>query len=122
MAVLGNKALPASTFKADQEVLLFFLYTIYTYMCKLRYMQEISDGQANDLSDVHLVAWQHSSESKTTVLPVCHLFGNMWKQGFKKTDGSPIQHGKRIKELISAMMLPPTLAVSAQHTVKVMMT
>ncbi len=38
---------------------------------------------------------------------VCHLFGAVWKQrGFKKTDGSPIQHADQIIQLISAMMLP----------------
>lgn len=43
---------------------------------------------------------------------VCHLFGAVWKQrGFKKTDGSPIQHAEQISELISAMMQPKRLAI-----------
>nr|XP_054587273.1 uncharacterized protein LOC129152946 [Nothobranchius furzeri] len=43
---------------------------------------------------------------------VCHLFGSVWRQrGFKKTDGTPILHGKQINELISAMMLPSKLAI-----------
>lgn len=42
---------------------------------------------------------------------VCHLFGAVWKQrGFKKTDGTPIQHLKQITDLISAMMQPHKLA------------
>ncbi|XP_059202559.1 uncharacterized protein LOC131982018 [Centropristis striata] len=43
---------------------------------------------------------------------VCHLFGAVWKQrGFTKSDGSPIQHNKQIRELMSAMMLPTKLAI-----------
>ncbi len=43
---------------------------------------------------------------------VCHLFGAVWKQrGFKKSDGTPIQHSEQIGQLISAMMLPKRLAV-----------
>ncbi len=43
---------------------------------------------------------------------VCHPFGTVWKQrGFKKSDGTPIQHGEQIGQLISAMMLPKRLAV-----------
>ncbi len=43
---------------------------------------------------------------------VCHLFGAVWKQrGFKKSDGTPIQHDEQIGQLISAMMLPKRLAV-----------
>ncbi len=43
---------------------------------------------------------------------VCHLFGAVWKQrGFKKSDGTPIQHGDQIIELISAMMHPKQLAI-----------
>lgn len=38
---------------------------------------------------------------------VCHLFGAVWKQrGFKKSDGTPIQHAEQIGQLISALMLP----------------
>ncbi len=34
---------------------------------------------------------------------VCHLFGAVWKQrGFKKSDGTPIQHDEQIGQLISA--------------------
>ncbi len=43
---------------------------------------------------------------------VCHLFGAVWKQrGFKKSDGTPIQHGEQIGQLIYAMMLPKRLPV-----------
>ena len=36
---------------------------------------------------------------------VCHLFGSVWKnQGFKKTDGSHIQHYAQIMTLLHAMM------------------
>ncbi len=43
---------------------------------------------------------------------VCHLFGAVWKQrGFKKSDGTPIQHDEQIGQFISAMMLPKSLAV-----------
>ncbi len=43
---------------------------------------------------------------------VCHLFGAVWKQrGFKKSDGTPIQHAEQIGQLISAMMLPKRLAI-----------
>lgn len=32
---------------------------------------------------------------------VCHLFGAVWKQrGFKKSDGTPIQHAEQIVQLI----------------------
>lgn len=43
---------------------------------------------------------------------VCHLFGAIWKQrGFKKTDGTPIQHSDQINDLILAMMYPKKLAI-----------
>lgn len=43
---------------------------------------------------------------------VCHLFGAVWKQrGFKKSDGTPIQHRDQITELITAMMFPTKLAI-----------
>lgn len=36
---------------------------------------------------------------------VCHLFEAVWKsRGFKKTDGSPIQHHTQIMKLLQAMM------------------
>ena len=38
---------------------------------------------------------------------VCHLYGAQWKQrGFKKADGSPIQHQEQIQLLLAAMMRP----------------
>ncbi len=41
-----------------------------------------------------------------------NLFGAVWKQiGFKKSDGTPIQHYEQICQLIYAMMLPKRLAV-----------
>lgn len=43
---------------------------------------------------------------------VCHLFRAVWKQrGFKKSNGTPIQHAKQIGQLMSAMMLPKLLVV-----------
>ncbi|XP_048867231.1 uncharacterized protein LOC125740321 [Brienomyrus brachyistius] len=43
---------------------------------------------------------------------VCHLFGAVWKQrGFRKSDGSPIQHYNQILELLHAMMRPKRLAI-----------
>lgn len=43
---------------------------------------------------------------------VCHLFGTVWKQkGFKKMDGSPIQHLAQITDLMTAIMLPTRLAI-----------
>ncbi len=43
---------------------------------------------------------------------VCHLFGAVWKKRvFKKSDGTPIQHGDQIIDLISAMMHPKKLAI-----------
>ncbi len=51
---------------------------------------------------------------------VCHLFGAVWKQrDFKKSDGTPIQHGDQIIELISAMMHPKSWPLSnVKHTKK----
>ncbi|XP_046899564.1 uncharacterized protein LOC124483259 isoform X1 [Hypomesus transpacificus] len=43
---------------------------------------------------------------------VCHLFGSIWKaRGFRKTDGSPIQHHGQVVSLITAMMLPKRIAI-----------
>lgn len=43
---------------------------------------------------------------------VCHLFGAIWKgRGFKKTDGSPIQHHEQIMKLLHAMMKPKEIAI-----------
>ncbi|XP_056592765.1 uncharacterized protein LOC130411831 [Triplophysa dalaica] len=43
---------------------------------------------------------------------VCHLYGAVWKQrGFRKSDGSPIQHAEQIVQLISAMMQPKLLGI-----------
>ncbi|XP_024116725.1 uncharacterized protein LOC112138399, partial [Oryzias melastigma] len=43
---------------------------------------------------------------------VCHLFGAVWKQrGFRRTDGTPIQHEQQIIALIRAMMQPSKLAI-----------
>lgn len=43
---------------------------------------------------------------------VCHLFGAVWKQrGFKKTDGSSIQHMSEITNLLTAMMRTHALAI-----------
>ena len=44
---------------------------------------------------------------------VCHLFGAVWKnRGFKKTDGSPIQHHAQIMKLLHAMMMPKEIAIA----------
>lgn len=44
---------------------------------------------------------------------VCHLFGAVWKgRGFKKTDGSPIQHHDQIVKLLQAMMKPKEIAIA----------
>uniref|UniRef100_A0AAR2IQQ4 Uncharacterized protein n=1 Tax=Pygocentrus nattereri TaxID=42514 RepID=A0AAR2IQQ4_PYGNA len=44
---------------------------------------------------------------------VCHLFGAVWKsRGFKKTDGSPIQHHAQIVKLLQAMMRPKEIAIA----------
>lgn len=44
---------------------------------------------------------------------VCHLFGSVWKnRGFKKTDGSPIQHYAQIMKLLQAMMKPKEIAIA----------
>uniref|UniRef100_A0AAQ6APB8 Uncharacterized protein n=1 Tax=Amphiprion ocellaris TaxID=80972 RepID=A0AAQ6APB8_AMPOC len=44
---------------------------------------------------------------------VCHLFGAVWKnRGFKKTDGSPIQHHAQIMKLLHAMMRPKEIAIA----------
>ncbi|KAL6475706.1 hypothetical protein MHYP_G00167460 [Metynnis hypsauchen] len=44
---------------------------------------------------------------------VCHLFGSVWKnRGFKKTDGSPIQHHAQIMKLLHAMMKPKEIAIA----------
>lgn len=44
---------------------------------------------------------------------VCHLFGSVWKnRGFKKTDGSPIQHHNQILKLLQAMMKPKAIAIA----------
>lgn len=44
---------------------------------------------------------------------VCHLFGAVWKsRGFKKTNGSPIQHHAQIMKLLQAMMKPKELAIA----------
>ena len=44
---------------------------------------------------------------------VCHLFGAIWKgRGFKKTDGSPIQHHAQILKLLHAMMKPKQIAIA----------
>ena len=43
---------------------------------------------------------------------VCHVYGAQWKQrGFKKSDGSPIQHQEQIQLLLTAMMRPERLAI-----------
>ncbi|KAL2076356.1 hypothetical protein ACEWY4_028057 [Coilia grayii] len=43
---------------------------------------------------------------------VCHVHGAHWKQrGFKKSDGSPIQHLDQIQLLLTAMMSPVRLAI-----------
>ena len=43
---------------------------------------------------------------------VFHLFGSLWRsRGFRKTDGSPIQHHGQVMSLIIAMMLPDRLAI-----------
>lgn len=43
---------------------------------------------------------------------VCHLFRSLWKQrGFKKTDGTPVQHLQQIKELMVTLMMPSKMAV-----------
>eukprot|EP00063_Salmo_salar_P006046 XP_013980881.1 PREDICTED: uncharacterized protein LOC106561442 [Salmo salar] len=43
---------------------------------------------------------------------VCHLFGAVWKQrGFKKSDGTPIQHHAQIVKLMTALMYPRRLAI-----------
>lgn len=43
---------------------------------------------------------------------VCHLFGATWKaRGFKKTDGSPIQHHDQVIALMEVMMLPLKIAI-----------
>uniref|UniRef100_A0A4W5RRK5 RNase H type-1 domain-containing protein n=1 Tax=Hucho hucho TaxID=62062 RepID=A0A4W5RRK5_9TELE len=43
---------------------------------------------------------------------VCHLFGAVWKQrGFKKSDGTPIQHHLQIGKLMTALMYPQKLAI-----------
>lgn len=44
---------------------------------------------------------------------VCHLFGAVWKsRGFKKTDGSPIQHDAQILKLLHALMKPREIAIA----------
>ncbi|KAM7417008.1 hypothetical protein PAMA_016903 [Pampus argenteus] len=44
---------------------------------------------------------------------VCHLFGSVWKnRGFKKADGSPIQHHAQIMKLLQAMMKPKEIAIA----------
>lgn len=44
---------------------------------------------------------------------VCHLFGSVWKsRGFKKTDGSPIQHHAQIMKLLQAMMKLKEIAIA----------
>ncbi|XP_061127087.1 uncharacterized protein LOC133146985 [Syngnathus typhle] len=44
---------------------------------------------------------------------VCHLFGAVWRnRGFKKTDGSPIQHQAQILKLLDAMMRPSEIAIA----------
>lgn len=44
---------------------------------------------------------------------VCHLFGAVWKnRGFKKTDGSLIQHQAQIMKLLQAMMKPKEIAIA----------
>ncbi|XP_013856432.1 uncharacterized protein LOC106512336, partial [Austrofundulus limnaeus] len=44
---------------------------------------------------------------------VCHLFGAVWRnRGFKKTDGSPIQHHDQIMKLLHAMMKPTEIAIA----------
>ncbi len=54
----------------------------------------------------------HDTHNRTLTHGVCHLFGAVWKQrGFKKSDGTPIQHAEQIGQLISAMMLPKRLAI-----------
>ena len=43
---------------------------------------------------------------------VCHVYGAQWKQrGFKRSDGSPIQHQEQIQLLLAAMMRPKRLAI-----------
>lgn len=33
---------------------------------------------------------------------VCFLFGALWKQrGYKRADGTPVQHGDQIKQLLA---------------------
>lgn len=44
---------------------------------------------------------------------ICHLYGAVWKnRGFKKTDGSPIQHHAQILKLLHAMMKPKAIAIA----------
>ncbi|KAJ3582962.1 hypothetical protein NHX12_000063 [Muraenolepis orangiensis] len=44
---------------------------------------------------------------------VCHLFGAIWKgRGFKKADGSPVQHHAQIVKLLQAMMKPKEIAIA----------
>lgn len=44
---------------------------------------------------------------------VCHLFAAVWKgRGFKKTDGSPIQHCAQIVKLLNAVMKPKEIAIA----------
>lgn len=43
---------------------------------------------------------------------ICHMYGAVWKQrGFRRSDGTPIQHAEQIMEQISAMMQPKQLAI-----------
>ena len=44
---------------------------------------------------------------------VCHLFAAVWKgRGFKKADGSPIQHHAQIMKLLDAVMKPKEIAIA----------
>lgn len=43
---------------------------------------------------------------------VCHVFGAVWKQrGYKKSDGTPIQHHAQIVTLMTTLMYPRKLAI-----------
>lgn len=44
---------------------------------------------------------------------ICHLFRALWQQrGFRKRDGTRIQHLTQITELMTAMMQPKQLAIT----------
>ncbi len=44
---------------------------------------------------------------------VCNLFASVWQQtGFRRMDGSPVQHGDQIRELIAAKMLQSKMSIT----------